>query len=111
MTSPMCSFGDDDLDAHDRLEQHRLGFLRGVLERHRSGDLERHFRRVDVVIRTVVQLDPHVVDREAREDAAGERFLDAFVDRLDELLRDRSAGDLVLEDVAAARLAREQSGS
>jgi hypothetical protein len=57
------------------------------------------------VVRAVVQLDAHVVDGIAGEDASGERFLDAFVDRLDEFLRDRAADDFVLEDVAAARLA------
>src|SRR5262245_32971912 len=98
--------GDDDLDAHHRLEQHRLRLLGCVLERHRTRDLERHFRRVDVVVRTVVQLDPDVVDRVAGEHAAREGFLDAFVDRLDELLGDRASDDLVLEDVAGARLAR-----
>src|SRR5687768_2387995 len=35
---------DDDLDPHHRFEQHRLRLLGGVLERHRAGDLERHFR-------------------------------------------------------------------
>src|SRR2546428_3636510 len=99
---------DDDFDAHHRLEQHRLGSLRRVLERHRAGDLERHFRRVDIVVRAVVQLDPHIVDRIAGQHAAREGFLDAFVDRLDEFLRDRAADDFVLEDVAGARLAREQ---
>ena len=101
----MCSFGTTYLDAHDRLEQHGLGFLRRVLERHGAGNLERHFRRVDIVVRAVVQLDAHVVDRIAREHAARERFLDAHVDRLDEFLRNRSALRLVLEDVTRARLA------
>src|SRR3546814_5608271 len=39
---------------------------------------------------------------------ASERLLDPLVDRLDEFLRDRALGDLVLEDVAGARLARVQ---
>src|SRR5712691_2622850 len=100
--------GDDHLDAHHRLEEDRLGFLRRVLERHRAGDLERHLGRVDVVIRTVVQLDPHIVDRIAGQHAAREGLLDTFVDRLDEFLRDRPAGDFVLEDVTAARFAGEE---
>jgi hypothetical protein len=66
---------DDDLDPHHGFEQHRLRLLRGVLERHRSGDLERHFGRVDVVVRAVVQLDPDVVHRVAGEHAARERSL------------------------------------
>src|SRR5581483_9522706 len=97
---------DDDFDAHHRFEQDRLGFLRRVLERHRAGDLERHFRRVDVVVRAVIQLHLHVVDRVAGQDAARERFANAFLDRLDEFLRDRAADDFVLEDVAGARFAR-----
>src|SRR6266542_117527 len=98
----------DDLDAHHRLEQHRPSLLRGVLEGHGAGDLERHFRRVDVVVRTVVELDAHIVHWVAGEHAARERFLDAFVDRLDEFPRDRAARDLVLEDVAGSRLPRIQ---
>src|SRR5436190_2434390 len=98
----------DHLDPHHGLEQHRLGLLGGVLERHRPGDLEGHFRRVDVVVRAVVQLDADVVHRVAREHAARERLLDPFVDRLDELLRNRALRGLVLEDVAGARLAGEE---
>src|SRR6185369_6026621 len=58
--------------------------------------------------RTVVQHNTHVVDRIAGEHTARERFLDAFVDRLDVFLRNRALRDLVLEDVAGARFAREQ---
>ena len=104
----MCSFGHDHLDPHHGLEQHRLRLLGRILERHRAGNLERHLRRVDVVVGAVVQLDPDVVDRIAGEHAARERFLDPFVDRLDELSRNRTAAGLVLEDVARARLAREE---
>src|SRR5438093_8175717 len=95
----------DDLDTHHRFEQHGLGLLRRVLERHRAGDLERHFRRVDVMVRAVVQLDPDIVNRVAGEDAARQRFPDAFLDRLDEFPGDRPAGGLVFEDVAGTRLA------
>src|SRR4029453_18382499 len=56
----------------------------------------------------VVQLDADVVDREAGQHAARERFLDALVHGLDVFLRDGAALDLVFEDVAGARLAREQ---
>jgi hypothetical protein len=43
------------------------------------------------VVRPVVELNPDIVDRIAGQHAAGERFLDAFVDRLDEFLRNRAA--------------------
>src|SRR5262245_59623567 len=56
----------------------------------------------------VVQLDPDVVDREASEYAACERFLDTLVHGLDVFPRNRAALDAVLEDVAGARLGREQ---
>jgi hypothetical protein len=55
------------------------------------------------VVRPVVELDPDVVDRVAGKDAAGERLLDPFVDRLDEFLRNRAADDFVLEDVTGSR--------
>ena len=34
--------GGHDLDLHDRLEQHRVRLLRGLLERHGARDLEGH---------------------------------------------------------------------
>jgi len=54
----------------------------------------------------VDQLDPHVDDRIAGEDAGLHRLLDAEVDRADVLARDLAADDLVEELVALARLGR-----
>jgi hypothetical protein len=87
----MYSSGTTDFHAHDGLEQHRVRLGGCVLERHRSGELEGHFVRIDVVVRPVVQLDLHVVHRIAGEHAGRHRFLDALVDRLDEFPRDGSA--------------------
>src|SRR4030095_80547 len=92
-----------DFHALYRFNQHGLGFLGRVLERHRAGNLERHFRRVHFVIRAVVELDADIVDRVTGEDAARERCLDALVDRLDVFLGNRPALDVVLELVAGAR--------
>ena len=83
-----------------------LRLLRRLLERHRAGDLERHFARVDVVVRAVDQLDLHVDHRIAGEHAVLQRFLDALLDRSDVLTRDHAADDLVLEHEALARLRR-----
>src|SRR6476620_3556189 len=98
--------GHEDLDLHDRLEDGRIRLREGVLDGHRSGDLERHLGRVDVVVRPVEQGDLDVDDREAGVDARGERLADALVDRLDVLARDRAADDLVDELVARALLLR-----
>ena len=77
--------------------------LRRLLERHRARDLERHFARVDVVVRAVDQLDLHVDHRIAGEHAVLQRFLDPLLDRADVLTRDHAADDLVLEHEALAR--------
>src|SRR6266853_2034515 len=98
--------GRDDLDRHDRLEQDQLRLVRGLLEGHRAGDLERHFARVHVVVAAVGELDLHVHDRVAGEYAVLERLLDALLDRADVFPRDRAADDLVLEHEAAAGRAR-----
>src|SRR5512141_1206073 len=45
--------GHRHLDPHDRLEDGRIRLGEGVLDGHRTGDLERHLRRVDLVVRTV----------------------------------------------------------
>src|SRR5689334_661282 len=98
--------GRDDLDGHDRLEQHGLGLLRGVLEGQRAGDLERDLRGVGVVVLAVGQRDSDVDHREAGPDAGLERLLDALLDRRNELRRDRAPLDLVdeVEALAGRRL-------
>src|SRR5690606_5215752 len=94
-----------DLAAHHRLEQHRTGLLRRLLERHRAGDLEGDLARVDLVEAAVEELDPDVHHRVAGEHAALRRLADALLHRGDELLRDRSADDRVDELDALPRLA------
>src|SRR4029078_4630702 len=69
-------------------------------------DLEGYLARVDAVEGPVDQLDPHVDDRVAGEDAGLHRLLDAEVDRADVLAGDLAADDLVDEVVALARLGR-----
>src|SRR3954453_9400003 len=98
--------GHEDLDLHDRLEDGRVCLGEGVLDGHRTGDLERHLRRVDVVIRTVEQRHLDVDDREPGVDAGRERLADALVHRLDVFARDRAADDLVDELVAGPLLGR-----
>ena len=94
--------GGDDLDGHDRLEQHRLGPGR-LLEAHGPGDLERHLRGVDVVVGPVGEGGADVDHRVAGQHAGLHGVLDAGVDRGDVLLRNHAAGDLVDELVAAPR--------
>src|SRR6185312_4313711 len=77
-----------------------------LLERHRARDLERHFAGVDVVVGAVDQLHLHIDHRIAGENAVLERFRDSLLHRSDELTRDDTAHDLVLEDVALAGLGR-----
>ena len=55
-------------------------------QRQRTGQLERHRRAVDVVIAAVGERDFDVDQREAGEDAALARLLDALLDGGDELL-------------------------
>src|SRR5215472_2362444 len=43
-------FRNDDFHFHNGLEQHRLGSAASFFEAHRTGDLERHFRAVYVVV-------------------------------------------------------------
>ena len=80
LTAPTVSSGTVDLERHDRLEQHGVGLLVGLLERHRAGDLERHLRRVDVVVRAVDEPDADALHRRAGELAVLHRLLDALVD-------------------------------
>src|SRR5918992_2446877 len=61
--------GRDDLYVEDRLEQHRLGPARALLEGHRARDLEGHLGRVDLVIRAVGERHPNVHHRVTGEHA------------------------------------------
>ena len=92
--------GHRHLDPHHRLENDRAGLGDRVLDRHGTGDLERHLRRVDLVVRPVDQRHPDIDHRHAGVDARVERLADAHVDRLDVLAGDRGAHDLVHELVA-----------
>ena len=89
---------------HDRLEQRRARGLHGLLIGKRAGDLEGHFRRVDIVVLPVLQSDAEIDHREAGQVALLARVLDPLLDRGDVLARDRAAEDLVDElEVGAAR--------
>src|SRR5215207_9404889 len=92
--------GHDDLDVHNGLEKDRVGPLEGLFDGYGTGDLERHLRRVDVVVRTVDQLDPDIDDRVASDNARIQRLPDALVDARDVLPRDDTPNDLVVELVA-----------
>ena len=81
-----------------------LAFCHGVLEGQRAGDLERHFRGVDVVVLAVEQPHLEVDHRIAGEEAAPAGLLDPLLDRRPEVVRDGAAEDLVGErEVLAAR--------
>src|SRR5829696_8977237 len=60
------------------------------------------------MVRAVVQLDAHVVDRITGENAARQRFLNALIDRLDVFLRNRSTDRVVLELIPGAGWQRDE---
>ena len=62
-----------------------FAFGSGFLERHRTGDLEGHFRGVDLVDLTVVDRGLDADHREAGEHAGFHGFLDTSLDGSDEL--------------------------
>src|SRR5918992_4081168 len=93
--------GDDDLDVHDRLEQHRVGPLQGLLGSHAPRYLEGHLGGVHLVVRTVHEFHSYIHDRVAGHDAVVERLLDALVQARDVLPGDDAADDPVVELVAA----------
>ena len=96
--------GNGDLDVHDGLQQRGLGLLHGFAEGDAAGGLERHFVRIHVVIRAVVEDHAEIDHREAGEIAARGRFDNSLLDRGNVVLGNRAAEDLVDElEVAAAR--------
>src|SRR5215204_2987627 len=93
-------FGHHDLDVHHGLQKDRVGPLEGLFDGHGTSDLERHLGRVDLMVRTVDQLDPDIDHGVTRDNAGIQRFLDALIDAGDVLPRDDAADDLVVELVA-----------
>ena len=100
--------GRDDLDGHDGLEDDRLRLRGGLLQGLGAGDLEGHFRGVDVVVGAVEQDDLHVHQRVTGQHAVLHGVLRTGVDRRDVLPRDAAAGDLVLELVSRPVLTAER---
>ena len=104
-----------DLDIHQRFEQNRVRLACGFLESHTAGDLERHFRGVNIVVRAVNQRGLDADNRVTGQDAVVQCILDTGVNRRDVLAGNAATGDLVLELVQLAfgqcPAARSQSGS
>ena len=72
--------GCSDLDRHHRLEQDRIRPASRILERHRTGDLERELGQVDLVVCPVEQRHLHVDQRVTGQHAEVHRLLAAGVD-------------------------------
>src|SRR4051812_37895420 len=79
------------LNGHHRLEQRGVGLAGRLLHDHRTGDLERHLGRVDLVVLAVDQRELHTHQRVAGQYAVLQGVLGAGVDRRDELLGDAAA--------------------
>src|SRR5450759_2203259 len=90
-------FRDHHFHGHDGFQQYRFGAPGRFLDRHGAGDLEGHFRGIDIVVTAVVQRHLDIRHRIARQNAALERFLDADLGGVDVLLRYPAAGDVILE--------------
>src|SRR5688500_4390602 len=101
---------NDDLDLHDRLDDHRTSALDGVFQRHRAGDLEGHLVRVDLVLRPVDDGHLEVDHRVAGDDAVLHRLLDAGLDRLRPFLAEALAFDLPVEFETRATCERLELG-
>ena len=94
--------GNGDLELDNRLQELEARIGRALLECHRAGDFERHFRGVDRVLLAVVEDRAHVNYGIAGEDALFHRLADALLDRWAVVVRDDAADDLVLKLEAAA---------
>ena len=93
-----------DLDIHDGFEQGRLGLLHRILERLARREFEGQFRRIDIVVRAVVEHHAEIHHGEAGQEAALGGFHNALLHGGDVVLGDGAAEDLVDEfELGAAR--------
>mmetsp|Transcript_28730 Transcript_28730/g.77352 ORF Transcript_28730/g.77352 Transcript_28730/m.77352 type:complete len:596 (-) Transcript_28730:17-1804(-) len=80
---------------HERLHQAATTLAEALASGHAARDLERHDRRIDVVVRAVNEGRLHAEHREAGDRAGREHRLDALLHARDVLLRHNAALDLL----------------
>jgi len=80
---------------HDRLEQYWVAFSHSFFERHRTSDLKCHFRRVDFMVRTIVQLNFNVNYWVSSNNTSGHCALDTSVNCWDVFLRNCTTNNIV----------------
>src|SRR5262249_10847964 len=88
----------DYLNIHYRFQENRLGPLGNLFKCHRSGDLERQFRGMNLMIRPVVYSDFDVNDWIPGYNTALQGLLYASFDSWDVLLGDHTTNDGILKD-------------
>ena len=90
-------FGNGNIDTHDRFKKSHRTLLHSFLHSHGTGDMEGHFRRIDFMIRTVIQLSLKADYRITGQHAGLHRFLDTLVNSGNVLFRYSTADDGVDE--------------
>src|SRR5215207_1940182 len=86
-----------DLDLHDRFENHIATSTHALFERERPRNLERHLRRVNLVVRPIDESGFQVDDRESCLAPRRQGLADTGIDRGDVLPGDGATNDLVFE--------------
>src|ERR1700744_1198887 len=102
-------FRNRDFNRHHRLKQYRTRLLRGFLECHRTGNLEGHFVRVDIVVAAVEECRLEVDHLVTGQHAIVQRLADALLGRLDVFLRNHAAFDGIDKFKTCTRLVRFQA--
>src|SRR5207302_5346520 len=80
-----------DFYVHDRLEQRRLYLFHRIAESFAAGSAKTVFVGIDVVIRTIDQLDFEIDQWIAGDSAVGRGLDNSFLNRRPELLRYRAS--------------------
>src|SRR5205807_2017378 len=96
--------GGLNFDVHDGLEQGRLGLLHGGFEGLAGGQLERQFRRIDVVVGAVVHRDFKIHHGKTSQEAVFGGLDDALFHSRNIVFGDGAAEDFIGElEFGAAR--------
>ena len=86
-------FWHGNFNLHDRLKKNWVTLCHSILECHRSGNVECHFRRVDFMVRTIVYISAYTQYWESAKDTGLRSLFNTFANCWDIFLRNSTTNN------------------